>query len=37
LPVHRLDAAGLEELSEKVLEVASLDQLMDWIRSAAEN
>jgi predicted transposase/invertase (TIGR01784 family) len=35
--LERLDAAKLEELSEKVLEVAGLDELMDWIRSAAGN
>jgi flagellar biosynthesis/type III secretory pathway protein FliH len=33
----RLNAARLEELSEKVLEAASLDELMDWIRGAAGN
>jgi hypothetical protein len=35
--LDRLDTAKLEELSENVLEVASLDELMDWIRNAAEN
>jgi predicted transposase/invertase (TIGR01784 family) len=35
--LERLNAARLEELSEKVLEVSSLDELMDWIRSAAGN
>jgi hypothetical protein len=27
----------LKELSEKILEVASLDELMDWIRGVAGN
>jgi predicted transposase/invertase (TIGR01784 family) len=37
LYLERLNAARLEELSEKVLEVAGLDELMDWIRCAAGN
>ncbi len=35
--LERLDAAKLEELTEKVLEAANLDALLNWIRNAAGN